>query len=221
MACGTPNYVAPEIIRRQPYDTQVDMWSAGVILYLLLFGFPPFYDKHDNLRRLYRKIRHGDIPTPSPYWESVSSFAQDLIRKLLVPDPKKRLDAHKALRHPWLTGKAQDNALDPGQLLNLRRFQYVRRFKRAINTIIAVLRLIDALESAREEMLEKEANVGGIAQGGFVPDHDEDEEDDDDVINTPGGSKLLGVGAATGDHNHGKQAEEFFDSLQVLDSDPE
>ena len=70
--CGTPNYVAPEILRRQPYATQVDMWSAGVILYIILCGFPPFYDENDDLGRLYRKIKRADYDMPSPYWDNIS-----------------------------------------------------------------------------------------------------------------------------------------------------
>ena len=152
LPCGTPNYVAPEIIRRQPYGTECDLWSAGVILYILLCGFPPFFDPKDNLRRLYRRVRHAEYEFPAPYWNNISTFAQDLIKKLLVADPKKRITAEKALKHPWVTGKALDNALDGGQLANLRRFQYIRRFKRGVRCVIAVLKLIEALENAHDYM---------------------------------------------------------------------
>lgn len=145
--CGTPNYVAPEILRRQPYGIQVDMWSAGVILYIILCGFPPFYDENDDLGRLYRKIKRADYDMPSPYWDSISDDAKDLVRKLLKPDPKKRLKAHEALKHPWIENASDKNVISKDRLANLKRFQYIRRLRRGVRAIVAVLRLIDALST--------------------------------------------------------------------------
>jgi calcium/calmodulin-dependent protein kinase I len=79
--CGTPNYVAPEILRRQKYGVQADMWSIGVILYIILCGFPPFYDENDDLGRLYRKIKRADYDMPSPYWDNITPDAKDLVKK--------------------------------------------------------------------------------------------------------------------------------------------
>ena len=70
-ALGTPHYVAPEILKRMKYGTKVDMWSSGVILYVLLCGFPPFYDEEDNLGKLYRQIKEAKYEFPSPYWDDV------------------------------------------------------------------------------------------------------------------------------------------------------
>jgi calcium/calmodulin-dependent protein kinase I len=146
--CGTPNYVAPEILRRQPYGVQSDMWSAGVILYIILCGFPPFYDENDDLGRLYRKIKRADFDMPSPYWDGISDSAKDLVKRLLQPDPKKRLTAQQTLAHPWLK-EASDKELGKEQLFQLRRFQYIRRLRRGVRCILAVLRLIQALESSQ------------------------------------------------------------------------
>lgn len=144
--CGTPNYVAPEILRRNTYGTQADMWSIGVILYIILCGFPPFYDENDDLGRLYRKIKRAEYDMPSPYWDNISKNAKDLVKKLLQPDPKKRLTAKATLQHPWLKG-ASENALGAEHVFHLKRFQYIRRLRRGVRCILAVLRLIDALNA--------------------------------------------------------------------------
>jgi len=143
--CGTPNYVAPEILRRQPYGTQADMWSAGVILYIILCGFPPFYDENDDLARLYKKIKKAEYDMPSPYWDNVSDGAKDLVKRCLQTDPKKRLTARQALLHDWLK-EASDKELGKEQLFQLKRFQYIRRLRRGVRCIIAVVRLIEALQ---------------------------------------------------------------------------
>ncbi|MCQ2816887.1 MAG: serine/threonine-protein kinase [archaeon] len=102
-ACGTPSYVAPEIIASGGYDYKVDCWSLGVILYVMLCGFPPFYS--DDNSQLFNLIRNSQYEFPSPWWDSVSEEAKDLIRKLLVVDSSKRLDTDGILKHPWLTKK--------------------------------------------------------------------------------------------------------------------
>jgi serine/threonine protein kinase len=96
--CGTPAYVAPEILRNKPYGTSVDMWSIGVIIYILLGGYPPFHD--DKQARLFRKIRAGSYKFHSEYWTGVSNEAKDLISKLLTVDVSKRLTASESVVHP-------------------------------------------------------------------------------------------------------------------------
>jgi len=103
-ACGTPGYVAPEVLQAIGYDKEVDMWSIGVITYILLCGFPPFYN--ENLPELFEQIMKADYDFPEDYWKEVSETAKDFIRRLLVVDPKQRLTGKKALEHPWLTGSA-------------------------------------------------------------------------------------------------------------------
>jgi calcium/calmodulin-dependent protein kinase I len=100
--CGTPQYVAPEVIQGVPgnkYDPKVDMWSAGVIMFILLGGYPPFYDEHEP--RLFQKIRRGLFSFDDPVWNDVSGTAKDLIKKLLVVAPAERLSAAQALAHEW------------------------------------------------------------------------------------------------------------------------
>jgi len=148
--CGTPNYVAPEILQKKEYGTQVDMWSSGVILYIILCGFPPFYDENDDLKNLYGKIKNAQYEMPSPYWDPISDGAKDLVSKLLVADPAKRLTAKETMKHSWLK-QASDKALGADQLLNIKRFQYIRRLRRGVRCILAVLRLIESLNQEKDK----------------------------------------------------------------------
>jgi calcium/calmodulin-dependent protein kinase I len=105
-ACGTPNYVAPEVIAGHGYDALVDCWSLGVILYVMLCGFPPFYDEEEEA--LFQQIKNGHFEFPSPYWDNVSENAKDLIKNLLILDPSHRLTAEQILKHQWLS-ETNDN----------------------------------------------------------------------------------------------------------------
>jgi len=87
--CGTPGYVAPEILNQRPYNASVDYWSVGVVLFILLSGSPPFYDE-DNFA-LFEKIKRCDYNFNAPSWASISAEAKDFISKLLVADPNVRL----------------------------------------------------------------------------------------------------------------------------------
>lgn len=104
------SYVAPEVLKAEGYDKEVDMWSIGVITYLLLCGFPPFYG--DSLPQLFEIIMKGQFDFPAPYWTAISSEAKDFIKKLLVVNPKSRLTPAQALQHPWLTGAAPEKNLN-------------------------------------------------------------------------------------------------------------
>lgn len=97
--CGTPSYVSPEVIKNIPYDQAVDMWSVGVILYIMLCGYPPFAD--ENQGEMFRKIRTAEFDFWGHEWESVSAEAKDLIRGLLVPNSIQRLTAREALHCAW------------------------------------------------------------------------------------------------------------------------
>lgn len=128
-ACGTPGYVAPELIKRKNYSSPVDMWSAGVVLYILLCGFPPFYD--DDRPTLFKLIARGAFEFVQPYWDQVSDQAKDLVTKLLVVDPSRRLTATQALQHPWMTGDVSTTVLD-GFTENMRAYNARRKFKGVI-----------------------------------------------------------------------------------------
>jgi calcium/calmodulin-dependent protein kinase I len=134
-ACGTPGYVAPEILESKPYSCKVDMWSLGVILYILLCGFPPFYD--DNNAKLFAQIKSGRFHYPKDYWHNVSDDAKDLINKLLVVDPALRLDAKGVLNHKWIKGTASEEALT-GAKDELKKFQAKKRLKLGMKKVAVV-----------------------------------------------------------------------------------
>jgi len=101
-ACGTPSYVAPEVLNASGYGKEVDMWSIGVITYILLCGFPPFYG--DTVPEIFEQIMEANFDYPEEYWGSVSKEAKDFVNKLLVVETSDRLSAPQALSHPWLLG---------------------------------------------------------------------------------------------------------------------
>ncbi|XP_074691792.1 calcium/calmodulin-dependent protein kinase type 1 isoform X2 [Strix aluco] len=106
-ACGTPGYVAPEVLAQKPYSKAVDCWSIGVISYILLCGYPPFYDENDA--KLFEQILRADYEFDSPYWDDISDSAKDFIQHLMEKDPGKRFTCEQALQHPWIAG---DTALN-------------------------------------------------------------------------------------------------------------
>ncbi len=100
-ACGTPGYVAPEILRGDKYGCEVDVWSMGVICYVLLAGYPPFYD--EDQKKLFRKIKEGRYHFHEDYWSNTSPEAIDMIQCMLCVDQKKRWTCEQLLKHPWIT----------------------------------------------------------------------------------------------------------------------
>ena len=139
--CGTPGYVAPEILEGVKYDERADMWSVGVILYILLGGYPPFIE--NNQRELFRKIRKGEYEFHPEYWSNVSQEAKELISRLLTIDPNSRLSAKHALRHGWIRQDATDleeRDLEKN-LQALKKFNAKRKFKAAVSAVVATNKL--------------------------------------------------------------------------------
>lgn len=136
---GTPAYMAPEILHRMPYGKPVDMWSFGVILYILLGGYPPFYDGDQKM--LYKKIMKGVYQFHTEYWGNISNEAKDLIRSLLILNPYNRLTVDQALNHNWIV-KTKDDALANNNLQSglkeLKKFMAKRKLRAGIKAIIAV-----------------------------------------------------------------------------------
>uniref|UniRef100_A0A8C4RR14 Calcium/calmodulin-dependent protein kinase IGb n=1 Tax=Erpetoichthys calabaricus TaxID=27687 RepID=A0A8C4RR14_ERPCA len=101
-ACGTLGYVAPEVLTQKPYSKAVDCWSVGVITYILLCGYPPFYEETES--RLFSKIMKAEYEFDSPFWDDISESAKDFIRNMMQKNPKMRFTCDQALRHPWIAG---------------------------------------------------------------------------------------------------------------------
>jgi len=148
-ACGTPGYVAPEVLKREAYSQAVDLWSLGVILYILLCGFPPFY--HEQTAQLYKQIKKGEFAFTSPYWDDISETARDLVCKLLVVDPAQRYTAKQVLAHPFVTGEASTKAFSASHTRRLQLLQARRRLRRGIQTIVAVNRFADQLRRLAQQ----------------------------------------------------------------------
>jgi serine/threonine protein kinase len=101
--CGSPSYVAPEILLRVPYGRPVDIWSIGVVGYILLCGYAPFNAANDKL--MFELIKQGKFRFHSDAWEAISDDAKDLISHLLVVNATTRFTAKQALAHPWVSDK--------------------------------------------------------------------------------------------------------------------
>ncbi|KAL3867464.1 hypothetical protein ACJMK2_044666 [Sinanodonta woodiana] len=132
--CGTPGYCAPEILMGQGYGPSVDIWSLGVIAYILLCGYEPFYEDNENL--MYKRIIKADYSFDSPYWDNITENAKDLIRKLLTKDPKKRPTATQALKHPWVRGVAAKNDHMEGTQSKIKEFNAKRKLKAATDVAL-------------------------------------------------------------------------------------
>uniref|UniRef100_A0A8C6TXR6 non-specific serine/threonine protein kinase n=1 Tax=Neogobius melanostomus TaxID=47308 RepID=A0A8C6TXR6_9GOBI len=101
--CGTPTYVAPEIISESGYGLKVDIWAAGVITYILLCGFPPFRSEGNQQEELFEQILQGRLDFPSPYWDNITDSAKELIGQMLQVNAEVRYTALDVLSHPWVT----------------------------------------------------------------------------------------------------------------------
>jgi len=149
--CGTPGYVAPEVLKNEGYDKSVDLWSVGVILYILLCGFPPFYE--ESTPALFEQIMKGHFDFPDPYWTNISASAKDLVRNLICVDVKKRYIAEQCLVHPWITGETATTVmLDVGD--TMKKWNAKRKFKRGVLGVIASNRLSMLTMGARRESAE-------------------------------------------------------------------
>jgi calcium/calmodulin-dependent protein kinase I len=136
-SCGTPGYVAAEVLAGRPYTSQVDLWSVGVILYVLLCGFPPFYSESGSNFELFEQIKAGAYEFPSPYWDHVSGEAKSLVKMLLTVDPAHRLTAKQLLVHPWVQGQASAAPLQDFSLDYLSSRLARKRLKSAIKGVMA------------------------------------------------------------------------------------
>ncbi|KAM1793312.1 hypothetical protein EV1_036608 [Malus domestica] len=133
---GSAYYVAPEVLRRS-YGKEIDIWSAGVILYILLSGVPPFWAETE--RGIFDAILEGVIDFDSQPWPSISDSAKDLVRKMLTQDPRKRITSAEVLEHPWLRvgGVASDKPIDSAVLSRMKQFRAMNKLKQLALKVIA------------------------------------------------------------------------------------
>ncbi|XP_053547956.1 calcium/calmodulin-dependent protein kinase type II subunit gamma isoform X11 [Bombina bombina] len=137
---GTPGYLSPEVLRKDPYGKPVDIWACGVILYILLVGYPPFWDEDQH--KLYQQIKAGAYDFPSPEWDTVTPEAKNLINQMLTINPARRITADQALKHPWVCQRSTVASMMHRQetVECLRKFNARRKLKGAILTTMLVSR---------------------------------------------------------------------------------
>ncbi|XP_076296507.1 calcium/calmodulin-dependent protein kinase II isoform X19 [Lasioglossum baleicum] len=137
---GTPGYLSPEVLKKEPYGKPVDIWACGVILYILLVGYPPFWDEDQH--RLYAQIRAGSYDYPSPEWDTVTPEAKNLINQMLTVNPSKRITASEALKHPWICQRERVASVVHRQetVECLKKFNARRKLKVAILTTMLATR---------------------------------------------------------------------------------
>jgi len=171
---GTPPYMAPELVilrsgdKKLPgYGKEIDLWSIGIILYILLSGIHPFQiDEEDEM---LTNIESGQWEWLGDQWDLVSDGAKDLIKGLIEPDPKIRLTVDQALTHPWIAGSANNSGNLTGAQEKIRKFQARKKLKGAIFSVIATNRLRRALFSLKNH--EEGADVDATDR-----DNGDDEE---------------------------------------------
>ncbi|XP_067931569.1 calcium/calmodulin-dependent protein kinase type 1-like [Watersipora subatra] len=162
-ACGTPGYVAPEVLNQLPYGKEVDVWSIGVIAYILLCGYPPFYHENDSV--LFQQIMKGEYEFDSPYWDDICDSAKDFIRRLMCLDPKTRYTCRQALAHPWISGEtAQDRNIHETVSTQLKKNFARQKWKQAYNAtaVIRKMRLL-AMQPSSSSVEESSEATGANA----------------------------------------------------------
>ncbi|XP_048098969.1 calcium/calmodulin-dependent protein kinase type II subunit beta-like isoform X7 [Alosa alosa] len=152
---GTPGYLSPEVLRKEAYGKPVDIWACGVILYILLVGYPPFWDEDQH--KLYQQIKAGAYDFPSPEWDTVTPEAKNLINQMLTINPAKRITSQEALKHPWVCQRSTVASMMHRQetVECLKKFNARRKLKGAILTTMLVSRNFSAAKS----LLNKKADV--------------------------------------------------------------
>lgn len=185
--CGTPTYIAPEILNERGYGLEVDMWALGVITYIMLCGFAPFRSADRSQSKLFEAIRRGVFVYLSPYWDPISQSAKDLINRLLVVSPKRRLTAQETLLHPWVFGEGLVNHSGdhhPSAPSEQRRLAYQIELEKQAN--LAAIEIRNTPSSGRLVKVEKTEK---LSTQNFLP-----------LIDPVKSTKLMNPYAASGIH---------------------
>ncbi|MED6130970.1 Calcium-dependent protein kinase 13 [Stylosanthes scabra] len=158
---GSPYYMAPEVLKRN-YGPEIDIWSAGVILYILLCGVPPFWAESEQ--GVAQAILRGLIDFKREPWPSISESAKSLVRQMLEPDPKLRLTAKQVLEHPWLQNAKKAPNVPLGDVVKsrLKQFSMMNRFKRKALRVIADFLSNEEVEDIKDMFKKMDSDNDGI-----------------------------------------------------------
>ncbi|XP_066964826.1 calcium/calmodulin-dependent protein kinase type II alpha chain isoform X21 [Macrobrachium rosenbergii] len=162
---GTPGYLSPEVLKKEPYGKPVDIWACGVILYILLVGYPPFWDEDQH--RLYAQIKAGAYDYPSPEWDTVTPEAKNLINSMLTVNPAKRITAAEALKHPWICQRERVASVVHRQetVDCLRKFNARRKLKGAIlTTMLATRNFSSKYEAQGRSIITKKGDGSQVKE---------------------------------------------------------
>lgn len=173
--CGTPLYVAPEVLKMEGYGPAIDMWSTGVLFYILFVGYAPFF--HEDQFVLFRKIRRGKFKFHDEYWTRISDKAKDLISNLIVLDQYKRATPTEALLHPYL--ETTDDVELNDAVNNLKKLQAVKRFKKIANGVIITNRLKSVLPKMATGRRNSKFDINVMQKLKTTEDDSHDFEDDE------------------------------------------
>ncbi|XP_044011090.1 calcium/calmodulin-dependent protein kinase type II alpha chain isoform X3 [Aphidius gifuensis] len=213
---GTPGYLSPEVLKKEPYGKPVDIWACGVILYILLVGYPPFWDEDQH--RLYGQIKAGAYDYPSPEWDTVTPEARNLINQMLTVNPSRRITASEALRHPWICQRERVASVVHRQetVDCLKKFNARRKLKGAIlTTMLATRNFSSKYDPQARSIITKKGDGSQVKES---TDSSTTIEDDDVKAyasqGTPPNSPAAGsifsrvIGAATGNKQQQQQQQQ-------------
>ncbi|GMH44278.1 hypothetical protein BSKO_12212 [Bryopsis sp. KO-2023] len=160
--CGTPQFVAPEVIKHssKEHGKPVDMWSAGVVLFMLLGGYPPFYDQVEQV--MFQKIEVAEFSFDDPVWDQVADSAKDLICKCFILDPGARITVEEALQHPWFSERLENAPLSEAKQNLVKNKEKMQKFRKVVLAIQAMNRM----------------GMGGFNQSDFAPSDEEGSVED-------------------------------------------
>ncbi|XP_059098049.1 calcium/calmodulin-dependent protein kinase type II alpha chain-like isoform X2 [Tigriopus californicus] len=209
---GTPGYLSPEVLKKEPYGKAVDIWACGVILYILLVGYPPFWDEDQH--RLYAQIKAGAYDYPSPEWDTVTPEAKNLINQMLTVNPQKRIKSEEALKHPWICNRDRVASVVHRQetVDCLKKFNARRKLKGAILTTMLVSRNFSTRSIASK----------GKSDGSQVKESTDSSttlEDDDSKDDKKGVDRSSTVIARDGTEDHSTPAQKE-QSAQITQNVP-
>ena len=204
---STISYVAPEILRGDPYGTEVDIWSMGVICYVLLAGYPPFYD--EDQKKLFRKIKEGKYHFHQDYWSNTSPAAMDMIRKMLCVNQEERWSARRLLSHAWITaGDEELLAKDLSKSIEaMKKFKAKMRFKAVAKAIMATKRMQNAFKM---KVMSGTSSICSLPSASDLDNQANDESNISSSSPIAGPTSTDGVGQST--------VIDLSNSMRVIDN---